>query len=181
MTYTELEEVLRRGMNNWVDGVSISGGEPTMQRELPETLRFIKNLGFDIKLDTQGSLPNALKEALPFCDYVAMDYKMPIDQYSIVAGVPVNGKAVKESLRLLRESGVSFEMRTTVIPGIHEESHIREMCSQLPGVETFVLQKFSPRENLSDVKLREIPQTDVATMNQYGDIAREFFPNVIIR
>ncbi len=168
-------------MNNWVDGVSISGGEPTLQKELPETLRFIKDRGFDIKLDTQGSLPHALKKALPFCDYIAMDYKMPIERYSTVAGVPVNGDAVRESLNLLQGSGVPFEIRTTIVPGIHKESDILDICSELQGVETFVLQKFIPRDNLPGEDMRTLPPTDAALMNKYGQIARKFFPRVILR
>jgi hypothetical protein len=125
---------LQRARANWVDGVCITGGEPTLQGKIMETADFIKKQGLDLKIDTQGSKPDVLSHLLDFCDYVAMDYKMPIEQYPSLIGVSVDAGKIKKSLSLLKEKASAYEIRTTVIPGIHTEEVIQTMCVELEGI-----------------------------------------------
>lgn len=181
ISYDKLESILEKAKENWVDGICISGGEPTMQKNLAETVTFIKSKGLDTKLDTQGSYPAQLKEVMPYCDYIAMDYKMPLDRYSSLAAVPVDVDAVLESMKLLKQGSVEYEIRTTVIPGIHTEEVIRTIAAELKGVDKFVLQTFIPRDNLPDKDLRVTGRTPVTMLETYADICREVLENVIVR
>ena len=104
-----------------LEGVVISGGEPTLQWDLEDAARRMKSLGYAVKLDTNGSAPGVLETLLSakLLDYVAMDYKAPLRRYLEICGKEAAG--VEESLSLLFASGVPFELRTTVIPELKEE------------------------------------------------------------
>ena len=181
MTFEELGAVLDRAGRNWVDGICITGGEPTMQETLPETLSFIKKKGMDVKLDTQGSFPDMLERVIPNCDYIAMDYKVPIAKYSDVTCVEIEPKNIIESIDLLKNSGVEYEIRTTVVPGIHTDDEIKRICRELKGVRKYILQRFIPRDNLPDKHLRIIEKTSPDLLEHFADISRDFFEEVIIR
>lgn len=181
MTYDELGTVLERARDNWIDGICITGGEPTLQKAIVETAMFIKKFNMDLKVDTQGSLPRTLEKLLPHCDYIAMDYKMPMDRYSSLAGVNVNPDHIRESLELLKKGTTHYEVRTTVIPGIHGEEDIRQICTELEGVNRFVLQTFIPRENLPAEELRTTEKTPASMLEAYADICRDHFHEVITR
>ena len=181
MTYDELGGVLERARGNWVDAVCITGGEPCMQKELAATASFIKKKGMALKLDTQGSFPERLEEVLPYCDYVAMDYKMPMERYDYLARVKVDAGSVWKSLDLLKNGTVDYEIRTTIIPGIHEEEDIRKICAELSGVKRYVLQSFIPRDNLPDEELRLREKTPPAMLEAFAEICRDFFEEVVVR
>ncbi len=181
MSFEELGAVLDRAGRNWVDGVCITGGEPTMQETLPETLAFIKQKGMDIKLDTQGSFPAMLDKVIKYCDYVAMDYKMPVDEYHEITGVEVKPENITKSLGLLKNSNVEFEIRTTVVPGIHTEEDIKKICTELKGIRKFVLQRFIPRDNLPDKKLRLFEKTPPAILDHYAELCKGKFEEVVVR
>lgn len=110
----------RRGK---LDGVVITGGEPSLQADLGEFVRSVRSLGFRVKLDTNGSRPEVLKRLLSekALDFVALDLKAPLARYSEAAGVPVDTEAYLECVRLLRGSGVAHHLRTTRWPGLGAE------------------------------------------------------------
>ena len=128
-----LEELLaflkkRRGM---LDGVCITGGEPTVQKDLPDLLRSIKALGYPVKLDTNGSNPTMLKALVAegLVDYVAMDLKNSREKYSLTAGVAgLAMDKIEESLSFLLEGTLDYELRTTVVRELHEENDFRNMA-----------------------------------------------------
>ena len=126
----------------------ITGGEPTLNNSLPELCSRIKKIGFMVKLDTNGTNPTMLKELLDrkLLDYVAMDIKAPLttEKYSRATGVNAEKllENVKESIRLLMESGTDYEFRTTVVPSIHTLDDIKQVCLSLKGCRKYVLQKF---------------------------------------
>jgi len=104
----------RRGT---LEGVVLCGGEPTIQSGLVEAIRRIRSLGYLVKLDTNGSNPDVLTEALPLIDYVAMDIKaLPGDAYNRACGVVADGYDIRRSMLLIRASGVPYEFRTTLHP-----------------------------------------------------------------
>jgi pyruvate formate lyase activating enzyme len=132
----------------WIDGVCITGGEPTLHADLPELCSKIKKMGFQVKLDTNGTNPTLLKELLEKgpIDYVAMDIKAPltVQKYSKACGIDAEKLLgnVKESIETLMESSIDYEFRTTVVPTIHDIEDIRRICSSLVGCRKYVLQKF---------------------------------------
>jgi len=129
-----------------LDGVCVSGGEPTLQAELPVFLGAIKALGYAVKLDTNGTQPERLSHLLQdgLVDYVAMDLKAPLDQrYSDIAGLRVDLGAIRRSLAVLRQWGGPYEYRTTVLPSL-TESALLDIAAELAPLETWYLQRFVP-------------------------------------
>jgi pyruvate formate lyase activating enzyme len=121
------------GRRELLDGVVFCGGEPTLQDDLPEIIREIRSLGYTVKLDTNGSNPDVLAEALPYLDYVAMDIKAPFDQYSRICGVPVDDYEIRRSMLLIRAAGIQYEFRTTFHPEfmpIEKNKEIKMMLGQ---------------------------------------------------
>ncbi|MCW4014929.1 MAG: anaerobic ribonucleoside-triphosphate reductase activating protein [Candidatus Bathyarchaeota archaeon] len=142
-----IEDEFKR-QNGWTDGVCITGGEPTLHSDLPELCSKIKQMGFLVKLDTNGTNPVVLRELMDskLVDYVAMDVKAPLtgDKYSKATGVDAENllENVKESIRLLMQSNIAYEFRTTVVPTIHDLADIQQICRSLKGCKKYVLQKF---------------------------------------
>lgn len=144
----------RKGM---LDGVCITGGEPTVQRDLPDLLRDIKALGYPVKLDTNGSNPAMLKALVGegLVDYVAMDIKNSREAYAHTAGVPgLAMEKIEESMAFLLEGTVDYEFRTTVVQELHDEKTVRDMAawvqSLVPGkkAKRFFLQSYVDRESV---------------------------------
>jgi pyruvate formate lyase activating enzyme len=133
---------------DWIDGVCITGGEPTLHSGLPELCSKIKKLGFQVKLDTNGTNPEMLKALIDqrLVDYVAMDVKAPLtpEKYSKATGVNTEQllTKVQESIKLLIDSKLDYEFRTTVVPTIHTQEDIQQICQSITGCEKYVLQKF---------------------------------------
>jgi pyruvate formate lyase activating enzyme len=129
-----------------LDGVCISGGEPTLHQELADFVQAIKSLGLAVKLDTNGTRPEQLARLLDrqLLDYVAMDLKAPLDpRYSTVAGAPVDLLAIRQSLKLLRAWGSAYELRTTVGPSVSADM-LRDMARIVAEHEVWYLQPFLP-------------------------------------
>ncbi len=127
-----------------LDGVCVTGGEPTLHRDLPKFLERIKNLGFLVKLDTNGVFPHRVKAILDarLADSVAMDIKHAPDKYALAAGLPFPLEHFQESVRIIMESGLPYEFRTTVVPGIHKEEDFEIIGEWLNGAEAYYLQPF---------------------------------------
>ncbi len=132
----------RRGM---IQGVVISGGEALMQDDLAAFLRQVKDMGYPVKLDTNGSFPDHLEMLLAkgLIDYVAMDYKAPVRIYAEAAGVPVSAPDIIKSLRLCIESGIRHEARTTVFDLLSADA-LEEAASEISsyGVQRYYLQMY---------------------------------------
>ncbi|HIK00711.1 TPA: anaerobic ribonucleoside-triphosphate reductase activating protein [archaeon] len=142
-----------------LDGVVISGGEPTLNRELPEFISRIKDLGFLVKLDTNGSNPEMLKQLTEkkLVNYIAMDLKAPLENYQSVCKTNIDIAKIKESLKIIADSGIEHELRATVLPALHTTEDIIEMaktaCSF--GIKKFYLQQFSPKKSLLDADFED--------------------------
>ncbi len=146
----------------FIDGVVITGGEPTLQPDLPEYIRHIKSLGFLVKLDTNGSDPKMLKDLISqkLVDYIAMDFKAPLDErYAKVTGVPMDLESVKESIKAIYDSDVDYEFRTTVCPAFLDEKDIEEIARSIKGAKKYVLQQFVPRDTLDPALEKVAPYT----------------------
>ena len=131
---------------NFLEAVVLSGGEPTMQKDLPEALQQIRSLGFKVGLHTAGMHPAALKAALPFCDWVGMDIKAPFDLYERITHIPNSGQAAAESAHLIIDQAPSYEFRTTVHPQLLSPADLLRLAQELVtiGAKHYVLQHFRP-------------------------------------
>ena len=127
-----------------LDAVVFSGGEPTLQSGLAGAIGDVKRLGFQIGLHTAGPYPERLAEVLPLIDWVGFDVKAPFESYERIGGAPGSGARARESLRLLLESGVDHECRTTVHPSLFTAPELAELSKSLfsSGARRHVLQAF---------------------------------------
>jgi pyruvate formate lyase activating enzyme len=134
-----------------VDGMVITGGEPTLQDDLVLFLRRVRQHGIDIKLDTNGYRPDVLTALLEdgLVDYVAMDVKAPAEKYHVLAGRDdLDIARLENSIALLRDSGLPYEFRTTIVPGLLDEDDVEEIARWIAGADRYVLQQFRPRNTL---------------------------------
>ena len=156
-----------KAKKKWIDGVVITGGEPTCQKGLPELVKEIKKRGLKVKLDTNGSNPDMLKKLLPELDYVAMDIKGPLERYDEFAGVKVDTKKIKESIKLIIESGIDHEFRTTVISELTRED-LKEIAELVKGCKRFFLQQFDPTKAMHERyhKLVRLSKTELEKLAQ---------------
>ena len=119
-----------------LDGVAVTGGEPCLHRDLPDFLSRIRDLGFAVKLDTNGNHPEILRQVLErdLADYVAMDIKNSPKKYALTAGLKsLDLSGIRESISLLMESGKDYEFRTTVVRELHESEDFEEIGSLIRG------------------------------------------------
>ena len=127
-----------------LDGVCVTGGEPLLQPDLVDFLRRVKEMGYAVKLDTNGTLPDRLQAVLAtgLVDYVAMDVKSSPDGYAAAAGAEVDVTAVQRSLCILRDSGLPYELRTTAVKGIHTEADFAAIGQWIGEVPGYFIQRF---------------------------------------
>ncbi len=127
-----------------LDGVCVTGGEPLLQPDLEGFLRRVKAMGYAIKLDTNGMLPQRLAAILAtkLVDYVAMDIKSSPDGYAAATGADADVSAVSDSLSILRDSGIPFELRTTAVRGIHTEADFAAIGQWIGDVPAYFIQRF---------------------------------------
>ena len=155
-----MEEILSclRSYGDWIDGVCLTGGEPTLHVDLPLLIQEIRREGFLVKLDTNGSNPQMLEDLIETrqIDFVSMDVKAPLDPFSYrrSAGLPINLNLVLRSIEILKRGEVEYGFRMTVVPGLHKEEDIRSLGSQLRVGPRLVLQNFNP-ENPLDPSLKK--------------------------
>lgn len=139
-----------RSRKGKLDGVVISGGEPTVQPNLRQFIEKVRAMGFLVKLDTNGNLPDVLKSLVKdrLVDYVAMDVKTTPDRYKALVGDMTNPDSVVKSIAFLKKNHVPYEFRTTLIAGEHTLKVIKDMADLLAGADTLYLQTFRPETTL---------------------------------
>ncbi len=127
-----------------LDGVVITGGEPTLHLDLPAFIKKIKKIGYDVKLDTNGTNPEMLTELIEkkLIDYIAMDLKAPLDKYAETVGVKTSCNNLKKSVKIILKSGLPHEFRTTVVPGLLEKDDFQKMGALIKGADNWYLQAF---------------------------------------
>jgi pyruvate formate lyase activating enzyme len=168
-----------------LDGVVITGGEPTLHADLPEFIRKIKNLGYKVKLDTNGTNPERLElmvngqwlmvnENKALIDYVAMDLKAPLEKYEQVVGVKVDLDKIRESIKIIMNSGLPYEFRTTVVPTLLDKNDIEKMGQIISGADKWYLQKFKSNVNLVDERFRNQAAYNNKEMGEMVEIGKEY-------
>ncbi|MBQ8533443.1 MAG: anaerobic ribonucleoside-triphosphate reductase activating protein [Clostridia bacterium] len=142
----------RRGI---IDGVCITGGEPLLWKDLEGFIDNVKDMGYLVKLDTNGTFPDRLLNLLQNgkLDYVAMDIKSSISSYEKLSGIGVDTSAVKKSVEILKNAGIPYEFRTTTVKGLHEMNDFEEIAEWLQGDSRYYLQKFVMNETVPGKEL----------------------------
>ena len=169
---------LRKGM---LDAVVVSGGEPTLLPGLVDKLKDIKSLGYEIKLDTNGTNPDLVEQyiKLGLIDYVAMDIKNSEEKYAITSGVKqVDMSAIKKSIKLLKEAGIAHEFRTTLVDEFHKLEDMDSLGSLIKGAKVLYLQKFVDRDGCIQRGLHEVNEE---TANKFKEILLKYVDKVELR
>ena len=170
-----------KGRQGILDGVCITGGEPTLSSELPGLLRQIKELGYLVKLDTNGYRPEVLSDLLDkkLLDYIAMDIKSGYSNYAKVSGISnfcIDN--IKKSISLIENSGISYDFRTTVVKELHSEKDFEEITSMLSSNSPYFLQSFKISNN---VLTPGLSSCDKETLNHYLSIMKEKITATLLR
>ena len=169
-----------------LEGVAITGGEPTLNRDLPEFCAKIKEKGLLIKLDTNGYNPGMVKELIDkkLVDCIAMDIKAAPENYAAATGLTsFNMDPIFESTDLITDSGakglIDYEFRTTVVGGIHTENDFAKIGKWLKGAKAYFLQGY--REGNDQIDAHGLSIVPVDTMEHYKEILLPFIPNTQLR
>ena len=167
----------------FVGAVVITGGEPTIHPDLPWFIESLKNEGLKVKLDSNGSNPSVLKElySKELLDYVAMDIKSSLEHYNEATGVSIDIADIKESTRIIRSSGIPYEFRTTVVPGLHDLNKIEELGKWLEGSEHYILQPFTPQGSTIDKAYATKKPFGEKALHAFVDAAKPYFKKVELR
>ena len=164
-----------------LEGVAVTGGEPLLRPDFIELAEKIRDLGYPLKLDTNGTHPDRLREIINrgLAAYVAMDIKNSPDRYAETAGLEKLDLApVRESVALLMEGRTDYEFRTTVVAELHDADSFRGIGEWIRGARRYFLQKFTDRDTVPFGGFHA-PADD--EMRHYAEIAREYVPSVEIR
>ena len=187
-----LERILKYLQKNtrWIDGVVITGGEPTLHEDLPVFCREIKKLGYLVKLDTNGTNPIMIRSLISenLVDYVAMDVKAPFTEqkYAKATGVSVATMAallpkIEESVQILLEGKVDYEFRTTLVPTIHKTVDIEAICQEIRNCRKYALQNFRANVETINPNFEKLPAFLNEEVNDFFQTARKLVPNTILR
>ena len=171
------------GNKDFLDGIVVSGGEPTIHDDLQDLLRKIKGLGLKVKLDTNGTNPDMLEHLISenLIDYIAMDIKAPLNtKYSDAAGVEVNLENIKRSIDLIESSGIDYEFRTTIVPLFLSKDDVYSIISELSGSKKYALQQFRPDYTL-DPALSELKPYPSEIIMDLANAAQKVIKTVTVR
>jgi pyruvate formate lyase activating enzyme len=159
-----------------LEGVVITGGEPTIHPDLPDFIRQIRELGFKIKLDTNGTNPEMLAGLISekLVDYIAMDIKGSPKRYSEVAGVEVNLEKVKKSVKIIMKSGLAYEFRTTLVPGLVDKQDLKAMGELVKGAKKWYLQQFKSDIDLVDNDFRGAVGFKASELKEFAQTAATY-------
>lgn len=177
--WADLDRACRRFGEGWIDRAVVTGGEPTLHAELPDLIAFLRRRGFGVKLDTNGSNPERLREVLPLVEYVAMDVKCAPERYPEVVGFD-DAVAIAESVRLIREHAKDYEFRTTVIEALHTDADFDGIGRLIRGARRYVLQPFLPRPDLPARELRKAPRTQLARLLAVRERVKDYVDEVVV-
>ncbi len=166
----------RKGL---LDGVVVSGGEPTIHPDLPDFLKKIKEKGFLTKLDTNGTNPKMLQKLLEekLLDYIAMDIKMPLDEYESLTGLKIHTDSLRECVELIKNSDIDYEFRTTIINEFHDTETLERIFKDIGHVKNFTLQNFRPEKTL-DPKFGEFHACTSEKLETLKTIAEKYVDNL---
>jgi len=162
----------------YVDAVAVTGGEPTMHKEIPKFLKKLKEKGFAVKLDTNGFFPRVLKKCLSHVDYVALDVKTSLEKYR-----RLGAKDTADFLRtveILKNGKVEYEFRATVVPGFVDEEDIPKMGEIVKGGKRFAFQQFISGDTL-DKAFNSVNPCSPRVIGEFASVMKRYVANVTVR
>jgi pyruvate formate lyase activating enzyme len=162
----------------YVDAVVITGGEPTLHKELPKFLKKLKERGFTVKLDTNGFYPEVLEECLPYVDYVALDVKTSLEKYGRLGATSTAD--FLRTLEMLKTGRVEYELRTTVVPGFVDVEDITRIGGLIKGAGTFALQQFVAGDTL-DKSLNTLKPYAQEAIAKYAETLEKCASKLVFR
>jgi pyruvate formate lyase activating enzyme len=162
----------------YVDAVVITGGEPTMHKELPKFLAKLKKRGFQVKLDTNGFYPEVLEECLGYVDYVALDVKTSLEKYKLLGAKSTNG--LLRTVEMLKTGKVAYEFRTTLVPEIITVEDVNRICELTKGAKTHALQQFVPQDTL-DKRFESLKPYAPEVIKEFAGTMMNYAENVVLR
>ncbi len=169
---------------DWLDGVVVTGGELTLHRDVDSLIRTIKAMGLRVRIDTNGTNPQVIENFIErgLIDCVAMDIKAPLhdEKYRNVAGGPCNVIDIEKSIRLIMESGIEYEFRTTVCPTFLDGTDIVEIAQSIAGSTKYILQAFRPSNCLDERMLNVVPYSE-EEMAGFAKQAQKYVKNCCVR
>lgn len=179
----EEEEVLDilRKRQGILTGVCITGGEPTLERDLEEFIGKVRDIGYLVKLDTNGYRPEVIERLLQqkMLDYIAMDIKHSIKHYGEAAGSNnIDTEKIQKSIHLIMESGIDYEFRTTVVKELHKEKDFIEIGKEIEGAKAYFLQKYQESEAVIRPGYHAYEKEK---MEEFAKLLKSFVPNVKLR
>ncbi len=172
------------GKKGLLEGCVLCGGEPTVNGdELVDFARKIKKMGFMIKLDTNGSNPEVIKKLAKenLLDYVAMDIKAPLSKYKEAIGTDIDVDKVKDSIEFIKNSGIDYEFRTTVVPGIHSLEDIILVAKEIAPAKKYFLQNFRGEKGTIDPRFNDVKPYGDKIMAELGKEISKYFKVFKIR
>ena len=164
-----------------LDGVAITGGEPLLQKDLPGLAARIRELGYPVKLDTNGTHPDRLQRMIreDLVQYVAMDIKNSPERYAETAGLQTIDLApVRESAAMLMEGNTEYEFRTTTVAELHDDQSFEKIGEWIQGARHYYLQRFTDRETVPFAGLHAPTHEQ---MRRWAEIVRPYVPSVMLR
>ncbi|MFA6680097.1 MAG: anaerobic ribonucleoside-triphosphate reductase activating protein, partial [Candidatus Methanomethylophilaceae archaeon] len=182
----DLEKIYKYIEDNsdFLDGVVISGGEPTLNKELPFLIKQLRSLGMKIKIDTNGYHPEVLDDIIGagLVDKVAMDIKAPLtkERYSAVTGQDIDPEKIRKSIGIIMNSGIDYEFRTTVAPILIKPEDIESICREIKGAKCYCIHQFRPKICLDD-RLEVLDPYKESVVLGMGETAKRFVRDVKIK
>ncbi|NTU69282.1 anaerobic ribonucleoside-triphosphate reductase activating protein [bacterium] len=166
----------------WIDGVVMLGGEPTIHPKFMDIVKKVKAMNLGIAVHTNGTTPDIVKQLIDenLVDYFAMDIKAPFSKYKKVVNVDIDVKKVEESAKIIMDSNVDYEFRTTVVPDLITKEDIKEMGESLKGAKRFFIQQFKPGNTL-DPEYQRKKVYLIPELNELKKEAEKYFKEVQIR
>ncbi len=182
MNKKEIETFLDE-RKNFLDGIVITGGEPTLSEDLEDLIDLIRSKGFKVKLDTNGTNPEKLKKIIDSgkVDYIAMDIKASKENYDKAAGIKVNIKNIEKSVEILMNNSVPYEFRTTCVPGLMDDEEMEKLTKWIKGARKFAVQKFIAVDTCLNPEYRTKGSFSSKDMERLAEIARKNIKEVEIR
>jgi len=162
----------------YVDAVVVTGGEPSMHRELPKFLAKLKAKGFLVKLDTNGFYPEVLEECLPYVDYVAVDVKTSLEKYKLLGAKDTN--SLVRSVEMLKTGKVAYEFRTTAVPELVTADDVTCIGELVKGAKTHAFQQFVPNDTM-EKKFESLKPYAPETIKGFAERMKKFAENAIMR
>lgn len=169
--------------SDFLDGVVITGGEPTIHSDLPDLITDLSSLGLRVKLDTNGSNPSMLLDLIDsgLVESVAMDIKGPLDErYDEICGVKAPLENIKRSISILMDSEIEHEFRTTIVPHLIKEGEVESIAAFIGGARKYALQQFRPGVTLDD-RLSKIDPYPTERIHNMAELAKQYVRRVVIR